>query len=121
MLFDPPVRNVDPFQIRTGIRTMTELVLTLTIHDKDITMAKPERITLIAWTGLTLPFEKPWVPKLTETMSFVSPALSQTVVHHRCAILHAKTFPDKGSGSQQQARPLQHTRASLGEREPSTV
>ena len=58
MLFDPPVRNVNPFLIRTRIRTMRKLVLALTIHDKDVTMAKPARVTLIARTGLTLPFEK---------------------------------------------------------------
>ena len=41
MLFDLTERDVNPFLIRTGIRAMTELVLALTIHDKDVTMAKP--------------------------------------------------------------------------------
>ena len=58
MLLDPTERDVNPFLIRTGIRTMTELVLALTIHDKDATVAKPARVTVIDWTGLTLPFEE---------------------------------------------------------------
>ena len=41
MLFDPTERDVNPFLIRTGIRTMTELILALTIDDKGVTMAKP--------------------------------------------------------------------------------
>ena len=63
MLFDPTERDVNPSLIRTGIRTMTELVLALTIHDKDITMAKPARVTLIAWTGVTFPVEERRGPK----------------------------------------------------------
>ena len=63
MLFDPTERNVNPFLIRTGIRTMKKLVLALAIHDKNVTMAKPARVTLIAWTGLTLPFEERPGPK----------------------------------------------------------
>ena len=35
MLFDPTERDVNPFLIRTGIRTMTELILALAIHDKN--------------------------------------------------------------------------------------
>ena len=38
MLFDPTGRDVNPLLIRTGIRTMIKLVLTLTIHDKNVTM-----------------------------------------------------------------------------------
>ena len=41
MLFDPTERDVNPFLIRTGIRTMMELILALTIHDQDVTMVKP--------------------------------------------------------------------------------
>ena len=63
MLFDPTERDVIPFLIRTRIRAKTELILTLTIHDKDVTMAKPARVTVIAWTGLALPFEKRLGPK----------------------------------------------------------
>ena len=57
MLFDPTERDVNPFLIRTGIRTMKKLVLALAIHDKDVTMAKPARVGFIIRTGLTLPFE----------------------------------------------------------------
>ena len=63
MLFDPTERDVHPFLIRTGIRAMTELILSLTIHDKDVTMAKPARVTVIAWTGLIFPFEERRSPK----------------------------------------------------------
>ena len=63
MLFDPTVRNVNPFLIRTGIRAMRKLVLALAIHDNDVTMAKPARVSLIARTGLTLPFEERLGPK----------------------------------------------------------
>ena len=58
MLFDPTERDVNPFLFQTRVRPMKELVLTLAIHDKDVTMAKPARVTVIAWTGLTLPFEE---------------------------------------------------------------
>ena len=54
MLFDPTERDVNPFLARTGIRTMTELILALTIHDQE---------SIIAWTGLTLPFEERLGPK----------------------------------------------------------
>ena len=63
MLFDPTERDVNPFLVRTRIRTMTELILALTIHDKNVTMAKPALVTVIAWTGLTFPFEKRLSPK----------------------------------------------------------
>ena len=63
MLFDPAERDVNPFLIRTGIRTMTELILALTVHDNNVTMAKPARVTVIGWTGLTLPCEKRLGPK----------------------------------------------------------
>ena len=63
MLFDPTERDVNPFLIRTGIRTMIELILALTIHDQDVTMAKPALATIIAWTRLTLPFEERLGPK----------------------------------------------------------
>ena len=35
---------------------MTELILALTIHDQDVTMAETAQVTVIVWTGLTLPF-----------------------------------------------------------------
>ena len=36
MLLDPTERNVDPFLFPTGIRTMKKLVLTSSIHDKNV-------------------------------------------------------------------------------------
>ena len=58
MLFDPTKRNVDPFLFPARIRPMKELVLALTIHDKNVTMVKPARATFISQTGLTPPPEK---------------------------------------------------------------
>ena len=40
MLLDPTERNVNPLLFQTGTRTVMELVLTLAIHDKNVTMAK---------------------------------------------------------------------------------
>ena len=57
MLFDPTERNVYPFLFPTRIRTMKKLVLTLAIHDKDVTMAKPAQVTFIIRTRLTPPSE----------------------------------------------------------------
>ena len=58
MLFDPTERNVNPFLIPTRARPMKELVLALTIHDKNVTMVKPARVTFIRRTGLTPPSEQ---------------------------------------------------------------
>ena len=101
MLLDPTERDVNPFLIRTGIRTMTELVLALAIHDKDITMAKPARVYPHC-SGQDLPFhlKSAWVPKLTETMGFASPRSpnsgSLSLCHPTC-----EDLPDKGLGSLQ--------------------
>ena len=94
MLPDPTDRNVNPFLCRTGIRTVKKLVLTVTIHDQDVTMLKPAQAGLTIRTGLALPFEGARLPQLTETMSFSTPH-PQTAAHHRCAILHAISFPVK--------------------------
>ena len=53
MLFDPTERNVNPILFPTRVRPMKELVLALTIHDKNVTMVKPARATFIRRTGLT--------------------------------------------------------------------
>ena len=74
MLFDPTERNVDPFLFPTAIRTMKKLVLALTIHDKNATMAK---------TARRLHLKTAELPRLTETMSLASPH-----------------FPNNGSSSQ---------------------
>ena len=87
MLFDPTIRSVSPFLIRTRIRTMRKLVLALTIHDKNVTTARPARVSLIATTGRTLPFEG--------RLGSKAHCALQTAVHHRCAIPHAETFPDR--------------------------
>ena len=57
MLFDPTERNVNPFLFPARVRPMKELVLALTIHDKNVTMAKPARATFTRRTGLTPPPE----------------------------------------------------------------
>ena len=58
MLFNPTERNVNPFQIPAGARTMKKLVLALAIHDKNVTMTKPAQVTFIIRAGLTSPSEK---------------------------------------------------------------
>ena len=57
MLPDPTERNVDPLLIQTGIRTVKELVLTLAIHDKNVTLAETAQVSFTVRTGLALPFE----------------------------------------------------------------
>ena len=57
MLFDPTERNVDPFQIPAGARTVKKLVLTSAIHDKTVTMAETAQVSLIIRTGPTPPAE----------------------------------------------------------------
>ena len=63
MLFDPTERNVNPFLFPARVRPMKELVLALTIHDKNITMVKPAQVAFIRRTGLTPPSEKCEVTK----------------------------------------------------------
>ena len=58
MLFDPTERNVDPFLFSSRIRSMKELILTLAIHDNDITMAKSAKVYFHRIrTGLAPPSE----------------------------------------------------------------
>ena len=63
MLFDPTERHVDPLLFQTGIRTVKKLVLTLAIHDKNVTMAKVARVNITVRTGHALPFEGRRGPK----------------------------------------------------------
>ena len=114
MLIDPPERDVNPFLIRTGIRTMTELVLTLTIHDKDVTMVKPARVSTLFGQDVPFHLKSAQAPKLTGTRAS-NPHALQTAAHYR-AILPAISVPGKGSGSQQLAHLPQHTMASSRER-----
>ena len=58
MLPDPTERNVNRLLFQTEIRTVKKLVLTLDIHDKNVTMAKPARVSFTVRTGLALPFEE---------------------------------------------------------------
>ena len=58
MLFDPTERNVNPLPLQTGIRTVKKLVLTVAIHDKNVTMAKIARAGFTVRTGLALQFEE---------------------------------------------------------------
>ena len=46
MLSDPTERNVDQLLFRTGIRAVNKLVLALTMHDNNVTMAKPARVLI---------------------------------------------------------------------------
>ena len=63
MMPDPTERNIDPLLFQTEIRTAKKLVLTLAIHDKNVTMAKVARVNITVWTGLALPFEERRGPK----------------------------------------------------------
>ena len=58
MLYDPTERNVNPFPFLARVRPMKELILTLAIHDKSVTMAKPAKVSFIVRRGLTPPSEK---------------------------------------------------------------
>ena len=58
MLFDPTERNVNPFLFPARVHPMKELILTLAIHDKNVTMTKQDEVSFIVWTGLTPPSEK---------------------------------------------------------------
>ena len=58
MLLYPTVRNIDPLMFQTETRTVKKLILTLTIHDKNVTMIKPTRAFSTIQVGLALPLEK---------------------------------------------------------------
>ena len=51
---NPVERNVNPLPFQTGIRTVKELVLTLAIHDKNVTMTKTARANFTVRTGVAL-------------------------------------------------------------------
>ena len=125
MLFDPTERNVDPFLIPTRARTMKELVLALAIHDKNVTMAKPARVSLIVGKDLPFHLKGAWVPKLTGTMSSVSLRSPNSGSSSRCQPTHdlhprqifrftaVGTFPSAHHGFIRGAIAL-HTLASSG-------
>ena len=73
MLPDPTERNVNPLLFQTGIHTVKELVLTLTIHDKNDTVTKTARAYFTVRTGLALPFEGRMRPKTHRNNELRSP------------------------------------------------
>ena len=77
MLFDPSERNVYQFLVPTRIGAMRKLVLAYTIHDKDVTMAKPARVLITVWTGLALPFEERPSTKAHRDIELRFPTLSK--------------------------------------------
>ena len=120
MLFDPTERNVDPFLFPARARPMKELVLTLTIHDKNVTMVKSARVSLIIRTGPTPPSED-----CGATKTHRNDELGIIVLSKQRFVITVPTntrVPSlgKGSGSRQSAPLPQHTKASLGVRWPST-
>ena len=58
MLPDPTERNVNPLLFQARVRTVKKLVLTLAIHDKNVTMAKTAHVSFTVRTRLALPFEE---------------------------------------------------------------
>ena len=81
---DPTERNVNPFLFQAGIRAVKKLVLALTIHDENVTMAKPTRASITIRTDLPVHLKSAEVPKLTETMSFVSSLLPNRGSSSQC-------------------------------------
>ena len=57
MPLDPKERNVNPLLVQTGIRTVKRLVLTLAIHDKNVTLAKTAQVSFTVRTGRALAIE----------------------------------------------------------------
>ena len=109
---NPTELYVHPFLFQTGIRTVKDLVLTLAIHDQNVTMTKTARATFTVRTGLALPLEGSIRNKTHRYNELRSPNPHQTAAHHRSTSEHTSPFPDKGSGSQPLALPPQHTKAS---------
>ena len=73
MPLDPTERNVNPLLFQTGIRTVKKLILTLAIHNKNVTMTKPARANFTVRTGLALPFERRMRPKTHRNNELRSP------------------------------------------------
>ena len=77
MLPDPTERNVNPLLFQTGIRTVKKLVLTLVIHDKNVTMAKAAQASFTVRTELVLPIEERLGPKAHRYNELRFPTLSK--------------------------------------------
>ena len=58
MLSNPTERNIHPRMFQTRTCTMKKLILTLAIHDKNVTMTKPTRAFTTVQAGPAPPFEK---------------------------------------------------------------
>ena len=58
MLSNPTVRNINPLMFQTGTCAVKKLILTLAIHDKNVTMTKSTRALSTVQAGLAPPFEK---------------------------------------------------------------
>ena len=58
MPLDPTELDVYPLLFLAGIRTVHKLVLALTTHDQEITMAQPARAGCTVRTRLAQPFDK---------------------------------------------------------------
>ena len=58
MLSNPTKRNIHSLMFQTRTCTMKKLILTLAIHDKNVTMAKPTRALTTVQAGPAPPFEK---------------------------------------------------------------
>ena len=63
MLPDPTERDVNPLLFQNRIPTVKKLVLTLAIHDKNVTVAKVARDSITVQTGLAIPSEERLGPK----------------------------------------------------------
>ena len=116
MFFDPTERNVNPFLFQTGIRAMKKLVLTLAIHDKDVTMAKAAQVGFNVRTGLALPLEECSGAETHRNDELGLPNTPQTAAHHRSANQPASAIRGKGSGSRQLAPHRLHTAVAPGVR-----
>ena len=72
-----PVRNaeeaVERLLFQTGIRAVEELVLTLVIHNQNVTKNKPARANFTVRTGLALPLEMCMRPKTHRNNELRSP------------------------------------------------
>ena len=92
MLFDPTVRDVNPILFPARVRPMTELILTVAIHDKNVTMAESDEVSFIIRT-VHLKSAEP--PRLTETMSLASPHFPHRGSSSQCQPTHDFQSPIK--------------------------
>ena len=115
MLFDPTERNDNPFLFPARVRPIKELILTLAIHDKNVTMAKAAKVSFIVRTGLA-----PLSEKCRAAKTHRKNELGITTLSKQRFVIAMPTntrIPSPiSSGSRQLALLPQHTRASSGVR-----